>query len=230
MKKKLNGVAVLLILFVMVFMGCSGGQSTDAGVSNSADESAAVTNEQYHMVFIVKTMQSPFMLRMIEGAQTAAADLNIKMDCLGPETPFSTEEQIRLMENAISQGVDAIIIAPSDSNAIIPGIKKANEAGIIVATPNTKAYGGEVLTWTGVENYDVGYQLGKKLAESLNGKGKVVLLEGIPGSSTSTDRIDGYNAVLAEYPGIEVIASQTANFNCRGACSLINPFRPGKAV
>ncbi len=200
--------AILMLMLAVFMTGCSAGEEPSA-VNEAADTAA----EQYHMVFIVKTMQSPFMLRMIDGANTAAADMNIKMDALGPETPFSTEEQIRLMENAIAQGVDAIIIAPSDSNAIIPGIEKANKAGILVATPNTKAFGGDVLTWTGVENYDVGYRLGVKLADSMNGKGKVVLLEGIPGSSTSTERIAGYNDALAEYPGIEVIASQTANFN-----------------
>ena len=211
MRKKTKGVTVLLVLCMLVLAGCSAGQPGGSSAAAAGSDSGAA--DQYHMVFIVKTMQSPFMLRMIEGANTAAADLNIQMDSMGPETPFSTEEQIRLMENAIAQKVDAIIIAPSDSNAIIPGIEKANAAGIIVATPNTKAYGGDVLTWTGVENFDVGYQLGKKLADSLNGRGKVVLLEGIPGSSTSTDRIEGYNAALAEYPGIEIIASQTANFN-----------------
>ena len=215
MRKRTIGTFMVLMICVSLLVGCSAGQGTasaDAGVQGQ-DVVKTDAEDQYKMVFIVKTMQSPFMLRMIEGANTAAEDLNIQMDCLGPETPFSTEEQIRLMENAIAQGVDAIIITPSDSNAIIPGIEKANDAGIIVATPNTKAYGGDVLTWVGVENYDVGYQLGAKLAQSLNGSGKVVLLEGIPGSSTSTERIQGYNDALAEYPGVEIIASQTANYN-----------------
>lgn len=216
MKRTLWVVIVIMLVFSLVLAGCApSATSESAPATEEADESAAEANsgERFHMVFIVKTMQSPFLLRMIDGANIAAEDFNIEMDCIGPETPFSTEEQIRLMEDAIAQGVDAIIITPSDSNAIAPGIEKANEAGIIVATPNTKALGGDVLTWAGVQNYDVGYSLGAKLAESLDGKGKVILLEGIPGSSTSTERIEGYNAALAEYPEIEIIASQTANFN-----------------
>ncbi len=217
MKKALVTVVATILLLTFMLAGCATqNTSNDASEDKVTEETTQVDNgdgDKYHMVFIVKTMQSPFLLRMIDGAKIAAEDLGIEMDCLGPETPFSTEEQIRLMEDAIAQGVDAIIITPSDSNAIAPGIEKANEAGIIVATPNTKANGGDVLTWAGVENYDVGYSLGKKLAESLGGKGKVVLLEGIPGSSTSTERIAGYNDALAEYSDIEIIASQTANFN-----------------
>lgn len=203
MKKFLSaavlGILVLTVLFSSLVWG--------------APKTPTNAARKYKMVFIVKTMQSPFMLRMIDGAKRAAKDLNIDMQCVAPNTPFSTEQQISLMENAIAKRVDAIIIAPSDSQAIVPGIMKANQKGVIVATPNTKALGGNVLTWTGVENYQVGFTLGTKLAESLSGKGKVILLEGIPGSSTSTERIAGYKDALKKYPGIEIIASQTAHFN-----------------
>lgn len=214
MKKFYSLVIAVILVVSFLFTGCSNKSSqtgsNTTGTENAQNNAAA---PKYKMVFIVKSMQSPFMLRMVEGAQRAAKDLNIDMQCIGPKTPFSTEEQIRLMEDAIAQGMNAIIIAPSDSKAIVPGIEKANEKGVIVATPNTKALGGNVLTWTGVQNYDVGYTLGTKLAEAMDGKGKVVLLEGIPGSSTSTERIDGYKDALGKHPGIEIIASQTANFN-----------------
>ena len=152
------------------------------------------------------------MISMGEEAKKAADMLGITLDVLGPQTANSTEEQIKLIEDAIATGVDGILITPADSTAIVPGIEKANEAGIPIATPNTKAFGGDVLSWAGVENYDVGYKLGEQLAKELDHKGKVVLLEGIPGSSTSTDRIAGYNDALKQYPDIEIIASQTANF------------------
>lgn len=130
-----------------------------------------------------------------------------------PETPYSVEEQIQLVEQAITDGADAILITPADSTGIVPAIEKANAAGIPIATPNTKAYGGDVLTWIGVDNYTVGYELGTALCEALEGTGKVVLIEGTAGNSTSTERVDGYLDAFKNYPGIELLDSQPADFN-----------------
>ena len=192
-------VAMLLVVTLALGMiGCA--------------EASASGKEPYKMVFIAKGLSHVFSLDLADQAKKAADLLGIEMEIVGPQTNFSTEEQIALIEDAIASGVDAILIAPADSTAIVPGIEKANAAGIPIATPNTKAFGGDVLTWTGVENREVGYRLGQALAKAIGGKGKVVLLEGIPGSSTSTERMEGYNEALAEYPDIEILASQTANY------------------
>ncbi|PKL21454.1 MAG: hypothetical protein CVV48_07760 [Spirochaetae bacterium HGW-Spirochaetae-4] len=196
---------VLILVSALLLQSCAKAPTEVAG---SAPE------KTYEFVFIVKSMQFPFFLSMIEGAEAAAATLpNVNIKCIGPETPYSVEEQIQLVEQAIIDGVDAIMIAPADSKAIVPAIEKANKAGILVATPNTKAYGGDVLTWVGVDNYQVGYELGKTLAENINFAGNVLLIEGTPGNSTSEERVEGYLDAFAEYPGINLLDSQPADFN-----------------
>jgi ABC-type sugar transport system substrate-binding protein len=175
---------------------------------------AAAAKKEYNFVFIVKSMQFPFFLNMIEGAEEAVKLLpGVNLKCIGPETPYSVEEQTQLVEQAITDGVDAILIAPADSKAIVPAIEKANAAGILVATPNTKAYGGKILTWTGVDNYQVGYELGIALCEAIKGKGNVLLIEGTPGNSTSEERVQGYKDAFKKYPDIKLLDSQPANFN-----------------
>ena len=179
----------------------------------------------YNFVFIVKSMQFSFMLSMIDGAEAAAKLVdNINITCEGPETPYSVEEQIKLVEQAITNNVDAIMITPADSTGIVPAIEAANEAGIPIATPNTKAYGGDVLTWVGVDNYTVGYQLGKALCDALDGKGDVVLIEGTAGNSTSTERVDGYKDAFAEYPDINLLDSQPADFNREKGMTVMENF------
>ncbi|MBO5569307.1 MAG: sugar ABC transporter substrate-binding protein [Clostridia bacterium] len=179
----------------------------------------------YEFVFIVKSMQFSFMLSMIDGAEAAAKLVdNIHIVCEGPETPYSVTEQIELVEQAITNGVDAILITPADSTGIIPAIEAANAAGIPIATPNTKAYGGNVLTWIGVDNYTVGYQLGKAICEALNGKGDLVLIEGTAGNSTSTERVDGYKDAFAEYPEIRLLDSQPADFNREKGMTVMENF------
>lgn len=205
--KKLAALLLALILCVSMTMG------------------VAEEVKTYNFVFIVKSMQFSFMLSMIDGAKAAAALVpNINIDCIGPETPYSVSEQIELVEQAITNGVDAIMITPADSTGIVPAIEAANAAGIPIATPNTKAYGGNVLTWIGVDNYQVGYQLGKALCEALNGEGKVVLIEGTAGNSTSTERVDGYNDAFKEYPGITLLDSQPADFDREKGMTVMENF------
>ena len=204
MKKGL--ILILVLVFSVLLM------------PSCAKEEVAVAHEEsedaYEFVFIVKSMQFPFFLSMIEGAEAAAAALpNVNIRCIGPETPYSVEEQTQLVEQAIIDGVDAILIAPADSTAIVPAIERANRAGVLVATPNTKAYGGDVLTWVGVDNYQVGYDLGQTLASSINYAGNVLLIEGTPGNSTSEERVEGYRDAFSEYPDIVLLDSQPADFN-----------------
>lgn len=200
----------LLLALVMVFSlaACTAGNNNKPAESQAPSEQA----EEYHFVIILKDLTRPFMINMGNDAVAAGKLVNCKVDVQAPQTPSSTEEQIKLIEDAIAAKVDGIIITPADSNAIIPGIEKANAAGIPVSTPNTKAFGGDVLNWAGIQNYDVGCALGELLAESLDYKGNVVLLEGIPGSSTSIDRINGYTDTLKKYPDITILTTQTANF------------------
>lgn len=206
--KKMRFFVVLALVMIMV-------------LGSLSVVSAAPKEKGYEMVFIVKSLQHPFFLRMIEGAKQAADDLGIDLVCVGPIKDYSSSEQLDLMDNFISKGVDAIIITAVDSTSIVRGVESANKAGILVATPNTKAYGGDVLTWVGIDNYDVGYGLAKYLADSLNGKGNVIILEGSPGASVMEERKAGFIDAFAKYPDIKILASQTANCNRTEGMALV---------
>ena len=233
--KKITAILLSLCMCVSILSGCTIGASNATETESAAPQEAAGGETEtvessssvrtYDFVFIVKSMQFSFMLSMIDGAEAAAALVpNINIKCIGPETPYSVEEQIQLVEQAITDEADAILITPADSTGIIPAIEKANAAGIPIATPNTKAYGGEVLTWIGVDNYTVGYELGTALCEALNGEGKVVLIEGTAGNSTSTERVDGYLDAFANFPGIELLDSQPADFNREKGMTVMENF------
>jgi ribose transport system substrate-binding protein len=70
-----------------------------------------------------------------------------------------------------------------------------------------------VATWTGAQNRDVGYDIAKYGLEVLGGKGDVIILEGTPGNQTAIDRKQGFDDAIAEYPDINVLASQTARYS-----------------
>ncbi len=225
MLKKILSFTLSLVLIAMTFTGCAGGNSqpeaTGQASSSKGQTAGADTTilneklgEEINMVFIVKSMQMPFFLSMIEGAEAAAKLLpNVNIKCVGPETPYSVEEQIQIIEQAITDGADAVICTPADSTAIVPAVEKCKEAGVLFATPNTKAYSDDVLTYTGVQNVEVGYTLGKALAEKLGGQGNVVLFDGKAGNCTGEERTEGYKKAFAEYPGITLLDVQPGDWN-----------------
>ena len=92
-----------------------------------------------------------------------------------------------------------------------PEQQKAEEAGIPVATIGTPAAEDTFLR-TGVDYTETGYIIGKEVAEKLGGKGKVIILEGPPGAQNAIERLQGIENAIAEYPNVEIVASQTANF------------------
>jgi len=174
---------------------------------------AFAADKKYKMIFIVKSLDNPFWDRMRSGAEKAAKELDIDIKTLAPIKPYNVEEQLRFMEDGITQKVDAICVVPADSKGIVPGIKKANKAGIPVVTPNSRAYGGDGATWTGAQNRDVGYDIAAYAHKKNGVQCNVTIREGTPGNQTAIDRKKVFDDAIAEHPGIKVLAAQTAKYS-----------------
>lgn len=114
-------------------------------------------------------------------------------------------EQIADLENLISQGVDAIILNPTDREALNATLEEAINQGIVVVAVDqaVTADGAFVATNDQVE---YGYLGAKWLFDQLGGEGKVLEMRGIDGVPADTDRHEGFMRALEEYPGIEVVA------------------------
>jgi ribose transport system substrate-binding protein len=112
-------------------------------------------------------------------------------------------EQIQDLQNLISQGVNAIIVNPSDREALNPVIEEANAQGIKVVAVDqaVTAEGAYVATNDQVEYGRLGAQW---LADQLGGQGSVLYMRGIDGVPADTDRDTGFKEVMADYPGITI--------------------------
>lgn len=168
-------------------------------------------NEEYKIGYIAKNTTNPYMVAQAEGIKKAGKDMGFEAVTQAPSTADSVEEQVKIMEDMIQKEMDVIIVHCADSNGIMPGVRKAEEAGIIVITIGTPASEDTFLR-TGVDYKETGGTIATKMAEALNGKGNIIILEGPPGAANAIERLDGIKEAFAEYPDIEVVASQTANF------------------
>ena len=171
------------------------------------------------IALVMKTLNHPYFLDMQRGAKEAARNLNIRLVIQAAEREIDVEKQMQIVENMIQRRVSALCIAPSGSREIVPVIVKANRAGIPVLIVDTRVdqkalreAGGEIAGFVGSDNLRGGQVAGEYLVEHLNGRGKVAILEGIPGHETGDSRLRGFHQVIRNHPGIQVLSSQTANW------------------
>ena len=181
---------------------------TGIGTTVATDVKA---NKNYKIGYIAKNTTNPYMVAQGAGVTKAGEDMGFEAIVQAPSMADSVEEQVKLMENMIQQDCQAIIVHCADSNGIMPGVRAAQEAGVIVLTIGTPAAEDTFLR-TGVDYYETGYTIAKNMAEKLEGKGNLIILEGPAGAQNANERLNGIQDALKEYPEIKIVASQTANF------------------
>ncbi len=171
------------------------------------------------VALVVKTLNNPFFNDMQAGAEQMARELEINLIVQAAEREVDVEQQVQIVENLIQRRVDAILLTPSGSREVVPVISRANRAGIPILNLDTRVDmdllnrdNAEIATFIGSDNYEGGYIAGRFVGQALNGQGKVAILEGIPGHETADSRQRGFLAGLSEYPDVQVVTSQTANW------------------
>ena len=160
---------------------------------------------------VISTLNNPFFVTLKDGAEEKAKELGVELVIYDAQD--DSAKMTSSMEDLIQKKVGGILVNPTDADAVVPSILKANAAGIPVFTIDRGATSGEVVTHIASDNVAGGKMAGEFLAEKIGGKGKVVELVGIPGTSAARDRGKGFHEAMEGYPDIEIVASQAADFN-----------------
>lgn len=126
-------------------------------------------------------------------------------------------QQLTDLMNLLGYPVDALIVNPTNTETVGPGIELANRKKIPVVTVDRKSSEGRIVCHIESDNVKGGRMAAKILASRLEGRGSIVELEGIPGTSASQERGAGFNELLREYPEIHVAARVVADFDRRKA-------------
>ncbi len=130
--------------------------------------------------------------------------LGLLKDVIITQSNLNDSVQIQQIRQLVDQGVDAIIVCCSNPTALNQSVKYAYDRGVPVFSLTgylTSPYSVNAST-----NYQLGgYELGKWLAEEIGGKGNVMVVQGIPGTSGSDSQDRGIKAALAEYPDIKIV-------------------------
>lgn len=135
-------------------------------------------------------------------------DLQIKM-----KTAYdSNQKQIRDIESFIAEGVDLLVVAPNEAVPLTPVIEKAMKEGIPVILVDRKISTGLYTAFVGADNYQIGKEVGVYAANCLKGKGTIAEIRGLEGSTPSIDRHNGFMSIIKNYPGIQVVFQDHAEW------------------
>ena len=177
------------------------------------------SSDKPNVALVLKTLNNPFFIDMKKGAEDSAAKLGVNLIVQAAEREVDVDKQMQIIENLIQSKIAALCVTPSGSKEVVPAIVKANRAGIPVVIVDTrvdpqalKQAGGQVAGFIGSDNFEGGKLAGEFIVKRLGGKGKVAVLEGIPGHETGDSRLKGFHSALEGHPDIQVVASQTANW------------------
>jgi len=207
----------LLLLIGVVAGTASLSACRDAKVT--PEETAPKQATHARVALVMKTLTSPFFVEMEKGARRAEAELGVELLVKTAAQETSIEQQIAIIDQLTRSKVDAIVIAPGDSYRLIPGLKKAQEAGIVVVNVDNRLdpevarkQGLANVPFISVDNRKAVYGAAKYLTEGVREPTQAAIIEGIRSASNAEDRKQGALQAFAENPNVSVVGSESANW------------------
>ena len=201
-------LGVIAVIATISLAACSG--SGEPTVGGDPSTGAGAGGDSPVIGFSISTLQNPFFVSMEDGVKEAGAAAGIEV--LIADAGDDAAQQANDILNFIAQGVDVVLLNPTDGDAIVSSVEALNAADIPVITVDRRSEGGEVVAHLGTDNVVAGEVAATTLFDAIDGTGEVAILEGVPGVSSTIDRGTGFDNVLTDYPDIEIVATQTANF------------------
>lgn len=189
----------------------------------------AMAGEKPVVGLVMKSLANEFFKTMEEGARKfAAEDGTFTLIPVGMNSETDIDTQINAMENFITRGVDMIVLAPADSVGLVPSVKKAIDAGILVVnfdvTLDKDALKNndlpENFLFVGPDNEEGSERVGDFMAARLWKGGKVIIIEGNPGADNAKQRKAGFMKTVEKYD-LDLLASTTAHWETEEANTVM---------
>lgn len=202
-------------------------ESTAAGdeepAASAASDGVGTTgdgqDDPHTVALVMKTLTNPFFVEMERGAREAEEDFGITLVVRTAAQETSIEQQIAIVDDLIRSDIDAIVIAPGDSVRLIPVLRQAQEAGVVVVNidnrldPQFMAEAGLTgVPFISVDNEEGAYLAARHIVDQVDGPAEAVIIEGIRDADNAQARRRGAERAFAESPEVTVVARETANW------------------
>lgn len=193
--KKIFSVGLILMMLMTSFMGCAKDNKPKIGM-------------------VVSTLNNPFFVNMKEGAEKEAEKLGYDLVVLDSQNDPAKERAN--VEDLIQLGVVALLINPTDSDAVVKTVEVANKSNIPVITLDRQANGGKITSHIASDNIKGGEMAAEYVLDKFKdekGPINVVEIQGIPGASATRDRGEGFHNIMDKNDKFNFVSIQAADFD-----------------
>jgi ribose transport system substrate-binding protein len=206
-------------LLTLALLCACGGKKADGEPSTSAPGKKTIA-------VIPKGTTHEFWKSVHAGAVKAAREQGVEVIWKGPVREDDREEQIKVVENFLSRGVDGIVLAPLDDRALVPVLNDAKARNIPVVIIDSATQWNDYLSFVATDNERAGGLAAEHLGKLLGGKGEVLVMHYQEGSASTMAREQGFLTTLAaKFPEIKVVSS-----NQYGGATTESAFQTGEKL
>lgn len=217
MKKALS--FVVMMAMVAMLGGCSSSKpaeeteqaGTEAEVSADEETAEIENTEDAKKIGFAMYNVSEFTVLMRDGIQAECDERGAELIVL--EAGYDAATQLNQVENLITQGCDAIVLAPVDADALVPAVDMCEEAGVPLSVVNCALNTDKPYYYVGPDDVQAGEVETQYLMDTLGGKGNILVFQCKIGTSYEIQRTEGIQNILAKYPDVNVLAMDSANGN-----------------
>jgi ribose transport system substrate-binding protein len=176
------------------------------------------------VAFIPGIASDPFFLAMEIAAKEEAERLGVKLMWQGAANEYSPQSQLPFVDSALAEDIDALILVPTDADALQPSVDQAVSKGIPVITVDTTVSDGkELVSHITGDNLDGGERAAEEMDRQTGGQGKILLISASPTNTTGTQRVKGFQDVAtANFAGLELLETQYAYSQPATATTIVN--------
>ena len=199
-----SAIAILCILPLLA--SCNRQQPKDSPRTGTGESGA--DSERPQIAVVPKGTAFTFWKAVHAGAKSAADELNVEIIWTGPNDEGDRRQQIEVVQNFISRGVDAMVLAPADEVALARPVETAVSRDIPVVIIDSNLKSDVQSSFVATDNREGGRMAARQLAKVMDEKGNVILLRFNEGSASNDQREEGFLEELAvAYPAIKVVSS-----------------------
>lgn len=212
---------IITITLLAGLLGCG-----QADPESPATETSA---ERPLVALIMKSLANEFFVTMADGARAHQAEHGDRYQLIvnGIKNEIDLAQQVALIDQMMASNIDAIVIAPADSKAVVPALARAANAGIVIVNIDNRLNANVLaeydlhIPFVGPDNLAGAEAVGRYLAGRMHPGEQVAILEGVPTAFNSQQRTAGFRKAMQD-AGLEIVAQQSAQWDQTAAVTAVS--------
>ncbi len=203
----LAGGLLLLLITIMIAVSSCAGTTIDQ-------------DKKKNVALIVKMKHGDYWKTVKMGAEVAAREFDVNLNFYAPDYEEDITGQVALVNQAIIDGTDAIILAPSDPHSLVTATEPLVKRSIPVITIDSEMEAPKVKSFIGTDNYDSGMKAGERLAQLVGEQSKVAIISYVTKAGNAEQREKGVLDAIARHPGVKIVAKEHCSADKKLAAEL----------